>query len=226
MFLFGFAFFQQRLKVRGSAGMVVDLNLQSPPNDYKEQLRIDLRDPRNHGSAFIRSVLSKPQRFNMRDGLVGDAVQVFFDILWNKDTQIQGCSNATYNATAAQPKNDDRSYSCKLSDHITFEILDPQPAQEKAWLNIRSNFHCEAEHRAPLFLSRTDTTSVFINHPQAVLYWRHQLSQYFTLHAQTAGFPITVNHFYKRLKRRGLRNTEMCAEMIGRDVPYYTVTVE
>lgn len=198
---------RKHLRVRGEAGTVVDLDLVNPPDDYKPGLRQDLRDGRNHGSRFIKALINSPARFALRPQLAQDVIVAFFETMWDTKTERKNGAGLL-------------SSQCKL------DIVEGTAEQEKAWINFRANQHCEHELKAPAFKSNTDVAPVFINHPEAVQYVRHRLSQFFAHHASTLGVDVPALQFFLRFQRRGLRNLQMAAELLGRDVPFYHVTVE
>jgi len=197
---------RKHLRVRGEAGTVVDLDLANPPDDYKPGLRQDLRDGRNHGSRYIKALLRSPSRFALRAGLAADAIVAFFEIMWDKSTERKQGSGY-------------------LSGRTALDILEGKAEGETAWLNFRSNQHCEYELKAPAFKAN-DAAAVYINHPEAAQYVRHRLAQFFAHHASTLGVDVPALQFFLRFQRRGLRNLQMAAEMLGRDVSFYHITVE
>lgn len=198
---------RKHLRVRGEAGTVVDLDLVNPPDDYKPGLRQDLRDGRNHGSRYIKALINSPTRFALRPQLAQDVIVAFFETMWDSKTERKNGQGLL-------------SSQCKL------DIVEGTAEQEKAWINFRSNRHCEHELKAPAFKGNTEVANVFINHPEAVQYVRHRLSQFFAHHASTLGIDVPALQFFLKFQRRGLRNLQMAAELLGRDVPFYHVTVE
>lgn len=79
--------------------------------------------------------------------------------------------------------------------------------------------------------------SLFVNHPAAVKKVREKIANYLTRsvlvhHMRQEAGPdaqlrgLRPENFLQRLMRRGNRVMEMVAETLGRDVPFYTVTVE
>jgi hypothetical protein len=63
---------------------------------------------------------------------------------------------------------------------------------------------------------------VFVNHPFAVQSLRAKLATFFSLHTPQ----ISPHEMESRLNHRGLHHMEIAAEILGSDVPFYTVTVE
>lgn len=206
---------------------MLDLDLKHPEKNYKAALRTDLRKAANHGCTYIKAVLDNPAAYGVRKGLLPDMINVYFDMLWDKKTTVTG--RTLKDSTEPQLRTNETysvSNSPLLADRLEFQVLDGPLLQEQAWINFRGNRHCEHDKQAPLFRPRTDKTQVFVNHPAAAAVWRHKLASFFARHAHKSGFAFSAKSFFLRLRRRGRRNMEMAAELLGRNVPYYTVTVE
>jgi len=107
---------------------------------------------------------------------------------------------------------------------LNFQILEGTH-KEKAWINFRGNGPCEHEHKAPAARVQSPNTTLYVNHPNAVQVYREKLAAFFASHAlPSLSFP--ENQLFHRFNYRGVLNMLETAALLGRDIPYYTVTVE
>jgi len=232
---------RKNLRVAGARrGAVLQLDLTKPEAAQQAPLRTDLLKPINHGSLYLRAVLDNPAAYGVRAPLVQHTIHAFFNLMWNKKTLAKPLPppSPEQKAKEAAEKKDKKQQgeekndvvtSKLLADRFRLVVLDGKALQEKAWINFRGNSHCESEKRAPLFTPRSSgksATSVFVNHPAAAAAWRHRLASFFAAHANKQGVPVSAKSLFLRMRRRGLRNMELAAEVVGSNVPYYTVTVE
>jgi len=146
----------------------------------------------------------------MRTELLPALIQSYFKILWNKKTLA--------------------SDGTPLYRKLNFVVLQGEP-QEKAWINFRASKSCEHAHHAPLFRPFPLTSQraglgplepVFVNHPYAVQTLRTRLAKFFSLFNPM----LSGKEFLTRLNHRASAYMESAAEVVGSEVPYYTVTME
>jgi len=201
---------QHNLHYNGQKGKVVGLDLESPKAEYQTELLKDLPAPQNQGCYYLKAILDNPARFYMRKELLPALIQSYYKILWDKVTLS--------------------SDGTKLYQKLNFVVHQGEPA-EKAWVNFRTSTACEHHHRAPLFrpfpltAQRPGTgplAPVFVNHPQAVSVVRTRLAKFFGLFNPV----LSEREFLNKLNHRGNTYMEITAEMLGSQVPYYTVSVE
>lgn len=191
---------EQNLHVNGITGSVVGLRVENPDVQYRDELLKDLVKPSNQGDYFLKAVLSDPQQFYMRRGLVRNWIRAFYTVLWDK--------NATDSAG---------NY---LHQRIKLEVLDGDP-EEKAWLNLRSSPNCEDEH---ISAAIAPERHLFVNHAYAVRVLRQQLATFFLTQEK---LPVNRQQFFKRIDRQGRRNSEIFAERVaGATLPFYSVSLE
>jgi hypothetical protein len=152
-------------------------------------------------------VLDNPARFYMRKELLPYLIQSFFRILWDKTAVATDGS--------------------LLHSKLNFVTLQGEP-KERAWVNFRASPACEHEHHTPLFrpfplttqrLSSTALAPVFVNHPIAVNVMRRRLAKFFALFNPA----LSEREFIDKLSHRGNTYMEIAAEVVGSEVPYYTV---
>jgi len=202
---------QSNLHFNGQKGKVVGLDLETPKPEYEEELLKDLPSSKNQGCYYLKSILDNPSRFYMRKELLPALIQSYFKILWDKKTIS---SDGTL-----------------LHQKLNFVILQGEPA-EKAWVNFRTSPSCEHEHHAPIFRPFPLTAQkpsangplapVFVNHPSAVQVMRKRLAKFFSLFNPA----LSEKEFIEKLNHRGNTYMEIAAEVVGSEVPYYTVTME
>jgi len=201
---------QANLHYNGQKGKVVGLDLESPKPEYEDELLNDLPSSKNQGCYYLKSILDNPTRYYMRKELLPALIRSYFKILWNKNTLA--------------------SDGTPLYRKLNFAVLQGEP-QEKAWINFHSSQSCEHEHHAPLFRPFPLTSQragagplqpVFVNHPNAVQSVRKRLGKFFSLFNPM----LSEREFLNKLNHRGSAYMEIAAEVVGSEVPYYTVTME
>jgi hypothetical protein len=201
---------QANLHFNGVKGKVVALDLETPKEEYIEELLKDLPNSKNQGCYYLKSILDDPKRFYMRKELLPALIQSFFKILWDKKTL----------SSDGKP----------LYKKLRFETLIGEP-NPKAWINFRATHACEHQHMAPIFRPFPLTTekagvgaasAVMVNHPSAVQVMRRRLAKFFSLFNPM----LSEREFLQKLDHRGSTYMEVAAEVLGSEVPYYTVALE
>jgi len=192
------------LVTKGKTGGIVGLSLDDPPSQYQASLLENLIKSRYHGCEYIRALLDNPERFYVRSQLLQYLIQAYFMTLWDK--QALAGDGVT-----------------PLSSLLNFQILEGNH-KEKAWINFRGNGPCEHEHKAPIARVQSPLISLYVNHPTAVQVHREKLATFFTSHALS--IILNGSQLFYRFNYRGVLNMLETAALLGRDIPYYTVTVE
>lgn len=203
---------QQNLHYNGEKGKVVGLDLDSPKAEYQTELLKDLPHAKNTGCYYLKSILDAPARFFVRPELLPALIRAFYRILWDKSTLVD----------AKDPSLG------PLYNRVKLNILQGEPAP-KAWINFRASHSCERKRMAPVWRPFPVTTSraahaspVIVNHPEASKVVRMRLAKFFSLFNPM----LSERAFVAKLNHRGNTYMELAAEVLGSQVPYYTVTVE
>jgi hypothetical protein len=191
---------QQHLHTNGATGLVVGLDLENPDAELREEILKDLAKSANHGCYFIKAVLDNPEAYYLRPELAHGLIKAYFQTLWDKEALA----------------ND----GTPLSEKLNFRVVEGEP-QEKAWINLRGNTHCESEFIAPVINPKGDK-AVYINHPHAAEVARAKLAHFFARHSPDVGYTELFNH----INHRGSKNMQILAETLASSMPYYTITIE
>lgn len=198
---------EKNLHVGGETGVVVGLKIGDPEDHLEEELLKDLVKPANQGSYYLKGVLAEPHKFYVRAELVHHAVRGVYRALWNK--QARGSDGVL------------------LSSKVNLQVLQGKP-EPRAWLNFRGNHACEEEHKFPGFAGRThrgfQSMQVYVSHPAAATQLRRTLAKFFT--GIDPPVKATAAEFAARLNRAGRWNTELTAEALGHEIPFYTIIAE
>jgi len=203
---------QKNLHYNGAKGKVVDLDLDAPKPEYHTELYKDLPHSKNQGCHYLKAILDDPARFYVRRELLPSLIEAFYRILWDKTT-------LSSDGTALYKK-------------LRLNILQGEPAA-RAWINFRASPACERHHMAPLFRPFPLTTArvgstpdhvapVIVCHPEAAKVVRKRAAKFFSLFNPM----LSEEQFIAKLNHRGNTYMELAAEVLGSQVPYYTVTME
>jgi len=204
---------QQNLHYNGEKGKVIGLDLDDPKSEYHSELLKDLPHAKNQGCYYLKSILDSPQRFYVRKELMPSLIRAFFMILWDKKTLS--------------------SDGTPLYRKVRLNMLQGEP-KAKAWINFRASHACEQRRMAPVFRPFPVTTEragpslpahlspVIVNHPEAAKVVRSRLAKFFALFNPM----LSEEQFTNKLNHRGNTYMEIAAEVLGSQVPYYTVTME
>jgi len=191
---------QQHLHTNGATGLVVGLDIENPKPELRKEILNDLAKSANHGCYFVKAVLDNPEAYYLRPELAHDLLKAYFETLWDKEAKA----------------ND----GTPLYKKLNFVVVEGEP-EEKAWINLRGNSHCESEFIAPVIAPKGDS-KVYINHPHAAEVARAKLAHFFARHSADIGFTELFNH----INHRGSKNMQILAETLASSLPYYTITIE
>lgn len=127
------------------------INIQNPRNDIQDSIIEIIAEPNNIGDVHFKTLLNQYQKVNVRKGLIDTFIEVFYRMLWDKNS----------------------SYSKKLK----LEQL-VGSHQEAAFLDIRNDKNCNAP---VLKAKDKDLgVSVYYNHHEASKARRSQIASYIT----------------------------------------------
>jgi len=194
---------ERNIMINGIRG-VVGLDLEDPLQEQQAELLKELVKAAHQGCYVLKALIATPERFYLRPALIDGLITSLYEVMWDKTRQ--GPDGPLYKK-------------------IDFIVSAGTPT-EKAWINFRGNYRCEDEHKAPLFTPRASNTSqVFVNHPEAIGVARTLLSRYFLTRSPPA--MVSLPEFLGYLNRQGLFVMESVAEILaGTRMPFYTVQVE
>jgi len=191
---------ERNIHVNGQANVVVGLKVDNPKPDYRDDILKLIVKPQHQGDYFLKAVLADPRRFYIRKALAYAYIRAFYQVLWDRDLV-------------------DRDGTL-LANKIKFVIYEGEP-KEQAWINFRSNHHCEQEHRAPAFNPKN---RIWANHPEAVTVFRKRLARFLLTAVK---LPMKWKTLTAHLDRRGRFIMEQYAEVrAAASSPFYTVVVE
>jgi len=205
-------YLQQNLYFNGVKGKVVALDVESPKPEYETELLNDLPNSKNQGCYYLKSILDEPARFYVRKQLLPHLIESFFRILWDKKTLSAD--------------------GIPLYQKVRLNVLSGEP-RPGAWINFRLSHACENQRMAalwrpfPVTTARVGTggvqsTSVIVNHPEAAKVVRKRLAKFFSLFNPM----LSEEQMIAKLNHRGNTYMEVAAEVLGSQVPYYTVSME
>lgn len=173
---------------------VIGLDLESPREQYKSELRKVLAQPENVGDLHFKELLTESITYAVNKTLVECFVHAFYELLWQGNSKV----------------------------HL--DILAGHTGLEQAFLEVKTDMNCLKQNRALKIKAHTNEFSVFVNHDEAVSLKRAELAKFFTQHVSHSATKSDTETMFNRLNHRGTAYLELTGSRVARNLPFYTVT--
>lgn len=176
------------------------LDITRPPPELHDIISKTLLQPNATGSMLFKQMLTMPERYQIREGLVHDFIRALYAVLWD-------------------PAN---LQNAKIRYYI---LSAPEPRHESAWVDFHVGSTCALELKQAMFPPFSDGISVFVNHPQALRVRRNQTATYIqSMMGGMANLEDCRSNIQRKGKQWDQASRDAYKDLLA-GLPHYSVTL-